>query len=438
MTSAPVPWQRTAEVVAAWLAAPRSLRDVIAADTRLRNEPTAVRAAVARLALAVVAAKGRLEYALPEGRNAGSHALALVLAHLVESSRMPADDAHRAFGQVSREYAPDFRSVGSALANLHLVADPDRRFAIRHSMPEWAAVRLLREFGDDADAVAAALGAPPPRTIRTNLLRCASRAELAAALAAEGVATRDTPWSAAGLFVDGDSDLFATSAYAKGWFEQQDEASQLAAELVLPPPGGRVLDLCAGSGGKTLAIAAALRNRGEVVATDVHGGRLSALRERARRAGAGNVRAIAIDEGQLPDQVRDFAARADRILVDAPCSGIGSWRRRPEARWSIAATALPSLVATQDRLADVAAALLQPGARLVYATCSLLREENEGVIERLVSRRRELEIVRVAELFGSERARPIADATGTFLSLRPDRHATDGFFAAVVRRRRQK
>jgi 16S rRNA (cytosine967-C5)-methyltransferase len=197
-----------------------------------------------------------------------------------------------------------------------------------------------------------------------------------------------------------------------------------------------VLDLCAGSGGKALAIAAALGNRGSVLATDVHRRRLQELRQQAARAGVHNVQAGEIGEVDVPAAVAEFARHADRILVDAPCSGTGSWRRRPEARWNVRLGDLAALRATQERLLAMAAGWLRPGARLVYATCSLLRDENEEPIAALLAQRPELEVVRLAEVLSADAARPIADASGTFLSLRPDRHGCDGLFAAIVRRRR--
>lgn len=173
------------------------------------------------------------------------------------------------------------------------------------------------------------------------------------------------------------------------------------------------------------------------MATDVHRGRVDELRQRSARAGAHNLDVQAIGEHDAPPAVAAFAEHADRILVDAPCSGTGSWRRRPEARWQLRAEDLATLCDTQDRLLDRAASWLRPGARLVYATCSLLAEENEARVEALCTRFPELQRVRLVEVLGSEMARPIADASGTFLSLRPDRHGCDGLFAAILRRPRE-
>lgn len=425
--------------VGEWLTAGRSPRDAIADDAELRRQPPAVRAAAIRLAREAVAGRRRLAWLLGETVFAKApatvQAAALVLARRVECGVMTPADAARTSARPGA-LVFDFMAVSQAEQRLATVAEPLRRFALQHSVPDWLAAALQHQFGGEAAAVAAALGSEPPRTIRTNTLHLAGREALAAALAAEGVPSRPGAYAPLALHVDGDADLFATDSYTRGEFEQQDEASQLAAWIVAPPPGGRVLDLCAGVGGKTLALAAALHNRGEVLATDVQPHRLAALRARARRAGADNVRTLPVAADGPAGDIAAFARRADRILVDAPCSGTGSWRRRPEARWSLAATDLAPLTALQDSLLDRAAALLRPGARLVYATCSLLAEENEARIAALRQRQPQLEPVRVVEILGRLVAAPIADATGTFLQLRPDRHGCDGFFAAVLRRPR--
>ncbi|HEX5053472.1 MAG TPA: RsmB/NOP family class I SAM-dependent RNA methyltransferase [Planctomycetota bacterium] len=434
-------WQAAAEVVAAWLQQRRSARDLIAGDRLLHRAPPEVRAGVARLAQAVAGAWRRLEFALGGAHRLGplaprARAAAFVLAHQVEQGLLPPAQAEALCAAVAGCRLV-FCSRPELERRLATIADENERFAVQHSMPDWLAARLRTQFGGAAPELARSLESAPPRTVRTNTLRVASRVELAAALLAIGVTTRPTSHAPLGLHVEGHADLFATPLYRRGAFEQQDEASQLAALVVAPPPGGRVLDVCAGSGGKTLALAAALRGRGEILATDVHQQRLEALRRRGRRAGADNVRTLRIGKGDFGGEVAAFAARADRLLVDAPCTGTGSWRRRPEARWSVTEPQLEALLAAQDRLLDRAADALRRGARLVYATCSLLEVENEARVAALRARRPWLETVRVAEILGGDAARPVTDATGTFLSTRPDRHGCDGFFAAVLRRPRR-
>jgi 16S rRNA (cytosine967-C5)-methyltransferase len=430
---------RAADVVAAWLAARRSPREQMAAMPLLRDAAPAERAAVARASARAIAGMRRVEFVLAgaaglRGLAARDRALVLVLAAAVAADELlPATAARQLpFAAAGIDLARLLRA-GEAI---DATADPVVRSGRRHSVPDWFARAALAQFGDAADAVAAALAEPAPRTVRANLLRVADRDALRTELAAERVAARPGSFSPWALHVDGDADLFATAAFARGAFEQQDEASQLVALVTAPPPGGKVLDLCAGTGGKTLALAAMLRGRGQVMATDVHAGRLAALRERAARAGADNVEVHAGTDAAWAAPVAAFAPHADRVLVDAPCSGTGSWRRRPEGRWTIDERALRDLVRQQDALLRAAAAVLRPGARLVYATCSLLEDENERRVDALRAERPELEPVRVAEILGNAAAAPITDPTGTFLSLRPDRHGCDGFFAAVLRLRR--
>jgi len=410
------------DVVGQWLTSGQSPRDAMAARAEIRRLPAASRAEVARVAAQVIAQQRWLSFARNEA---------------VLQSPSPRVAAERLL-EAHHQLAGDAAALADARARCAAIADPIVRLATRRSLPDWLAGEFVACHGDGADGLLQALGEPAARTVRANLLRVPSREHLAARLVALGIETepgRHAPWA---LHVRGEQDLFDTAAYRDGAFEQQDEASQLAALVAAPPPGGRVLDLCAGSGGKTLALAAMLANKGQVLATDVSERRLDALRTRLARAGADNVQVRALSGTDLPREVAAFAARADRILVDAPCSGTGSWRRRPEARWAVDPAGLAALQATQDGLLDAAAACLRPGARLVYATCSVLRGENEARIEALRRRSPELELVRVAEVLGGSCAAPIADPTGTFLQLRPDRHGCDGFFAAILRRPRPR
>lgn len=416
----------------------RSPRDAVA-EVMPRDLAAPERAALARTVYAVVRGERRLAFALGDGiledLDPSDRDAALVLAARVEAGEITAAAAGARWRE-GRAAALSFAGVEDVDAALQEVDAAERRFALRFSLPDWLAVLLRAEFGPSAEAVVAALDAEPPRTIRANTLRVAGRAALARDLAELGIATAAARWAPHALHVLGDADLFATEAYADGAFEQQDESSQLAASLVAPPPRGKVLDACAGSGGKTLALCAALQNRGVVLAADVHEGRLRGLRERARRAGAHALQIAAVGDGDWPDDVARFATAADRILLDVPCSGIGAWRRRPEARWTLLPTDLPALLAIQRELLDRAARALRPGARIVYATCSLLRSENEEQVRAALERHPDLQLVRAAEILGGELARDVADPTGTFLGLRPDVHGTDGFFAAVLRRPR--
>lgn len=407
-------------LVAVYLQRRTPPREALARDGRFRGLPAAARAAAARLANAVIGQWRWLAFELGWPERGAVLPEPGEAAALVDAVLRPVP---------SRRAAAQARCAG--------LADPVHRLAVRHALPDALAARFLGDYGSAADTVLAALAEPAPRTLRANLLRVADREALAAELAAAGVETAPTRHSPWGLVVLGDADLFAMGAYRRGAFEQQDEASQLAALAVAPPPRGRVLDLCAGNGGKTLALCAQLGNRGEVLATDVSAPRLAALRERAARAGVANLRTVQIGADAVPEDVVAFARRADRILIDAPCTGSGSWRRRPEARWQVDAGGVAELLATQQRLLQRAAGWLGPGARLVYATCSLFGDENETQVAALLGMTAGLERVRLAEVLGGAAAAEVADASGTILTLRPDRHGCDGFYAAILRRPRR-
>jgi 16S rRNA (cytosine967-C5)-methyltransferase len=305
--------------------------------------------------------------------------------------------------------------------------EPVRRFALTHSLPDFLAVRLLAEHGSDADALCASLRAPAPLTLRVNTLKTTGEA-LIDRLSASGIRARKTRFSEDGLELEEHVNVFVLPEFHDGLFEVQDEASQLVAEIVAPPPRGSVMDFCAGAGGKTLAIGARMKNQGRIVALDPNGRRLKELRRRAARAGLFTVQ-------MPPAKMSALHARCDRVLVDAPCSGLGVLRRKPDLRWRITEADLDRLPREQEAIAARALELVAPGGRLIYATCTLLADENERVVERLLARGG-VEVVRVKEILGAKRASAITDATGTFLKLFPHRDNTDGFFAAVLRKKR--
>ena len=374
----------------------------------------------------ILGMRRRLEFGLG---MANAHPLALYLAAEIQQGRLGAEAAAKELGNFDWQRVQRLDEV--------LAQEPNavRRFGLRHSLPDWIAHRFLKELGDKAEGFAVTQNAPPPMTVRANTLRC-TREELAARLAQEGVASTPGRWCATALRLDTPFNLFKAGPYRDGWFEQQDEASQLVAEIVAPPPGGRVFDVCAGAGGKTLALAALMGSKGQIIATDIDSEKLQDLKRRGRRAGVTNVRPIRVGKEEWPADVQEFARAADRILCDVPCSGLGVLRRNPDARWRCPEEQLLVLGAIQRRIAQQAAAALQPGARLIYATCSVLRAENEDVIAELLHSDPGLEVVRLAEILGNERGLPLSDPTGTWFRPLPQEHGMDGFFTAVVRRRR--
>lgn len=316
--------------------------------------------------------------------------------------------------------------------------DPLTRFALRHSLPDWVAERLLAERAaeGDADALADALNERAPLTVRANRLK-GTREELAERLAGEGVETAPTRWAPDGLHLVTRVNAFGLAAFRDGLFEVQDEASQLAAELVAPPVKGLVVDACAGAGGKTLALGALMRSRGRLVALDSGRSKLDELARRARRAGLSNHRWEAVSpEGPLPPSVARLAGKADRVLVDAPCSGVGSLRRHPEARWRMGPDFVDRLPELQLAIALRVLPLVKPGGRLIYATCTVFEAENEAVVRRLLEADPELERVLVKEILGKARASDLATPDGYALAPLPHLHGMDGFYATVLRRRK--
>jgi len=306
------------------------------------------------------------------------------------------------------------------------------REAVRLSYPTWLVERLVNDLGlAEGLAACEAMNQRAPMALRVNTVKI-SREALIDRLAEENVVARPTALAPAGLILETRVNAFGLSAFRDGLFEVMDEGSQIVAELVAPPPGGRVADACAGAGGKTLAIAAAMGGKGRLLALDVDGRKLEELRRRARRAGLSNVVARAIDdEARLPDEARVGAW--DRVLVDAPCSGIGTLRRNPEARWRLTPPSVAGFPARQLALLVTYAPLCAVGGRLIYATCTILEQENEKVVERFLAERPDFVRVPVKEIWGREPAEKVGD--GLTLRLLPQTHDTDGFYAAVLRRK---
>ncbi|HXA23995.1 MAG TPA: RsmB/NOP family class I SAM-dependent RNA methyltransferase [Acetobacteraceae bacterium] len=297
--------------------------------------------------------------------------------------------------------------------------------AVRLEMPDWLLPLLSSRF--DAAELTTLLE-PAPLDLRVNLLKT-TREEAAAALATEGLEATPTPFSPWGLRIEGRRQVTTGPAFRAGLIEIQDEGSQLVAALTGARPGLRVADLCAGAGGKTLALAMMMQNRGQLVACDVSAARLDAAVRRLRRAGVHNVERHLIEAGDKWAKRR--AGSFDRVLVDAPCTGTGTWRRNPDARLRLTEADLAELVPKQAAIMDQAATLVRTGGRLVYATCSLLSEENEDQVIAFLTRHPGFALVPLARAWqGGAPPNP-----GDFLSLTPARHGTDGFFAAVLERR---
>ncbi len=306
---------------------------------------------------------------------------------------------------------------------------------LRHNLPDWLAAALREQLGDEFWPLVHALAEQAPLDLRVNIAK-AKREAVAAALAAAGIAAAPTPHSPWGLRVQGKPALHKLDVFTRGEVEVQDEGSQLLALLTDAKRGEMVVDFCAGAGGKTLALGAAMRNTGRLYAFDTSGHRLDLLKPRLARSGLSNVHPAQIAH-ERDERIKRLAGKIDRVLVDAPCSGLGTLRRHPDLKWRHASKSVEEFAVRQSAILAGAARLLKPGGRLVYATCSLLRAENEDVAQAFsaaqggdfepVPALQALEAARVAD--------PAALVSGDCLRLWPQRHQTDGFFAAVWQRR---
>ena len=300
---------------------------------------------------------------------------------------------------------------------------------VRGEFPEWLAPRLAALFGDKMTEELGAMRDEAPLDLRVNSLK-ATREEAIAALAREAIPAAPTPLSPLGLRLGSRVALVQVQAWRDGLIEVQDEGSQLVALVAAVRPGMAVVDYCAGAGGKTLALAAAMENKGRLVACDVAGWRVDRAGDRLRRAGVHNVTPRVIT-GESDKWIKRSAASFDRVLVDAPCTGTGTWRRNPDAKWQLGEADLLELVGRQAAILASAARLTKPGGRLIYATCSLLAEENEEQVAHFLAAHPDYKVVPVADLWADLVGTPCPVA-GPYLRLSPLVHGTDGFFAAVL------
>jgi len=323
-------------------------------------------------------------------------------------------------------------------AALEAAANRDFAFAKPHveaDIPDWCADFFEENFDEEWVAEAAALSERAPLDMRVNTLK-ADRDKVQKQLAKFGA--RPAKIARQGLRIrpgtgpDRLPNVQAEPAFQKGWFEIQDEGSQIVADLVYAQPGEQVFDYCAGGGGKTLALSAALDNKGQVHAWDADKSRLAPIFERLKRAGTRNVQVHAADADLSP-----LEGRMDRVLVDAPCTGSGTWRRNPDAKWRLQPSALEKRLEEQAAVLDEASRYVKPGGFLVYVTCSLIPQENEYQVYAFGDRHKEYELLSAGEvwqdLFGLDKPQPWS-ADMKCITLTPRSTDTDGFFFAVMQR----
>ena len=424
----------TVALLAELEAAPRRPADAVANDffRARRYIGGGDRRAVSERAWAVVRERLRLDWHLARA-GATPTARLLLAAHmlLADGGRLAGvEAAFNGEGYAEPRLTAEERRILSKLEGQPLV-HPEMDEATRLNLPGWAMDGLRTRFGERLPEAAAAMETGAPLDLRVNLLRT-SRGAAAKALAAEGIPTQPTAYSPWGLRVPDRRPILNSRAFQEGLIEIQDAGSQLIALLADARPGMKVADYCAGAAGKTLAMAATMGNRGRIAALDVSVPRLAGATKRLRRAGVDNAETHLLESGDR--WVKRRAATFDRVLVDAPCTGTGTWRRNPDARLRTTGEDYSELITKQRAILDRAASLVRPGGKLIYATCSVLPGEDEEQVREFLDQHADFTAVPLAEAWAEAGMAGPPPGEGPHMALAPHSHGTDGFFAAVLRR----
>ena len=326
----------------------------------------------------------------------------------------PNIDLEKFIGWIKDHVSLDFLDVEDAV-----------RLGIRYSFQDWMVQDWLEYVGEETEQLLQSLNQQAPLTIRVNTLRT-TREQLQQQLHSEGVESEVARYSPAGVIVKKRFNVQSSKAFKDGWFEVQDEGSQIVALCANPKPGQAIIDACAGAGGKSLHMADLMRNAGELIAMDIDKKRLRELEERARRAGALNIQTLE-KETIVPE---NFFKKADVVLVDAPCTGVGTIRRNPMFKWRVTESLVRHYSEKQREILSFNAQFVKSGGRLVYATCSMFRQENDDVVHSFLGQHPEFHLIPPADLLQSLGVSMDED----FVRLYPHRHGTDGFFIAVMER----
>jgi 16S rRNA (cytosine967-C5)-methyltransferase len=375
------------------------------------------RAFVAETAYAVLRRKRLLERMV----GAGATPRQLVLAALVRLQGCNQRQLAEAVSAREIEWLAQFKAQ----------PNPELTLAEQADLPDWLADRLLeRMSADELLALARGLNQPAPLDLRANPMKV-SRDEALARLKADGIEVEACPYAPLGMRAKGRPALSKHPLFVDGAIEVQDEGSQLLGHLLAPKRGEMIVDFCAGAGGKTLLLGALMRSTGRLYAFDVADKRLVKLKPRVARSGLSNVHPVLIS-GENDTKVKRLAGKIDRVLVDAPCSGLGTLRRNPDLKWRQSPETVAELTRKQTAILAGAARLVKAGGRLVYATCSILVEENEAIVDAFLADHPDFARLSAAEVLAKQ---GIAIDIGTDLRLSPHTHGTDGFFAAVLERK---
>lgn len=393
------------------------LRDFFATHRRLGSHD---RAFVAETVFAVLRHKRLLEHLLRQ-IEVQATPRKLVLAALIKLQG-------HSLSQLDQSLKSDDRDWAAKLKAADAESLPP---AVRLSLPDWLYDRIVAgSSAQEALEFGRAMLKPAPLDLRVNTI-LADRDSVLKELKAAGFEAKPTPYSPVGIRLTGKPAINRHPLFTGGSIEVQDEGSQLLAYLLAPKRREMVVDFCAGAGGKTLALGALMQSQGRLYAFDVSEKRLNNLKPRLKRSGLSNVHPQLI-QSENDIRIKRLGGKADRVLVDAPCSGLGTLRRNPDLKWRQSPQSVAELAAKQAAILGSAATLLKPGGRLVFATCSILAEENDAVVAGFLASRPDFQLIDCQQVLDESR---IALESGRFLQLRPQTHETDGFFAAVLERR---
>ena len=352
------------------------------------------RGAIAERAYFILRNGAVLEWHLEKAKQKASPRL-IVLASLILRDRATLDLAEELFSGGPQSPMPltyDEKELVEAWEKTDLLEEAMPK-TVKYNYPEWMTPLLEKTFGDEFDVAMQALSEEAPVDLRVNTLK-AIREQVVSALTNEEFEPTALPNVSAGIRLQKRGALFASNTFRQGWFEMQDAGSQMVSDLVVAKPGERVIDFCAGAGGKTLAIAAKMQNKGRILAWDTNKERLGQMTKRLARAGVNNVQmhVIASEQDQF---IKRHKQTADWVLADVPCTGSGTWRRSPDLKWRTSAKDLEEVRALQKNILQSASRLVKPGGRLVYATCSLFADENEEQVEQFLSEQKNFAVEKI-------------------------------------------
>ena len=395
------------------------------------------RAALAETTYNVLRNKLRYDHFAPSGSGPKERRLAILgfAQHLKDQA--PANNAPKSAKHANNSpldflFSALNKQEAAWLEACEAVNPADLMERHRHNMPEWLVEPLKAQVGEGFWPLVERLNGGAPLDLRVNTFTD-KRADVQHELKLAGIKAVDTPFSPWGLRIEGKPALSQLDAFARGAIEVQDEGSQLLALLLDAKRGEMVVDFCAGAGGKTLAIGASMRSTGRLYAFDTSGHRLDSLKPRLARSKLSNVHPSAIAH-ERDERVKRLSGKIDRVLVDAPCSGLGTLRRNPDLKWRQSPKAVQELTNKQTSILASAARLVKSGGRLVYATCSVLPEENEAIAQAFSAAHPNFVPLSAADTLTELKvanAASLCTTDGLYLRLWPHLHATDGFFAAV-------